>query len=197
MEKENIFNEAPLPNHKESGETEELLNNNFTICSDCGSSIEILSISENNSFIEYKCLNEKNKHSDKTHFKEAIKVYLEKIKELKENKIDELKDRCHIENHNLNNYVSYCLDCRCHLCVECLKKREHINHRKSNMIEIKPVEKELELIKEVIKYCKNERKGLEDKKKKHEEEINKSLNQKKEEKEKEYKIKLKDNEEKK
>jgi hypothetical protein len=56
---ENNSSEAPLPTPKE-GETEELLNNNITICPDCGSSIEILSINENNLSIKYKCLNEKN-----------------------------------------------------------------------------------------------------------------------------------------
>ena len=44
MDKEKNFNEAPFSTPKDEGETEELLNNNFTICS----SIEILSINENN-----------------------------------------------------------------------------------------------------------------------------------------------------
>ena len=172
---ENNSSEAPLPTPKEAGETEELLNNNFTICPDCGSSIEILSINENNSSIEFKCLNEKNKHADKTNFTIAIKEYLENIKKLNENKIDELKDRCHIENHNLSNYVSYCLDCRCHLCEECLKTREHINHRKSNMIEIQPREEEIQLIKEVINDYKNEKINLENIKKEQTKEIKQSL----------------------
>ena len=141
---ENNSSEAPLPTPKE-GEIEKIKNNNFTICPDCGSSIEILSINENNSSIKYKCLNENNKHVE-TEFTIEISVYLKNIKELKENKIDELKDRCHKDNHNLNKYISYCLDCKCHLCDECLKKREHINHRKSNMIEIQPREEELKLI---------------------------------------------------
>ena len=55
---ENNSSVAPTPG--EIGETEEIKNNNFTICPDCGSSIEILSINENNSSIKYKCLNEKN-----------------------------------------------------------------------------------------------------------------------------------------
>jgi len=95
---ENNTSEAPISIPKEEGETEELLNNSFTICPDCGSSIEILSINENNSSIEYKCLNGKNKHVDKTNFTIAISIYLKKIKKLKENKIEELKDKCHIES---------------------------------------------------------------------------------------------------
>jgi len=171
---ENNSSEAPLPTPKE-GETEEIKNNNFTICPDCGSPIEILSINENNSSIDYKCLNEKNKHTDKSKLTISISAYLENIKKLEENKIDELKDKCHIENHNLNNYVSYCLDCKCHLCVECLKTREHINHRKSNMIEIQPREEEIKIIKEVINDYKNEKKKLENIKKEQTKEIKQSL----------------------
>ena len=170
---ENNSSEAPLPSPKE-GETEELKNNNFTICPDCGSSIEILSINENNFSIKYKCLNEKNKHVE-TEFTIAISVYFENIKKIKENKIDELKDRCHIENHNLNKYVSYCLDCKCHLCDECLKTREHINHRKSNMIEIQPREEEIKLIKEVINDYRNEKEKLENIKNEQTKEIKKSF----------------------
>ena len=170
---ENNSSEAPLPTPKE-GETEEIKNNNFTICPDCGSTIEILSINENISSIKYKCLNENNKHVE-TEFTIEISVYLKNIKELKENKIDELKDRCHKDNHNLNKYVSYCLDCKCHLCDECLKTREHINHRKSNMIEIQPREEELKLINEVINDYKNEKKKLENIKNKQIEEIKKSF----------------------
>jgi len=56
---ENNSSEAPLPTPSEIGETEKLLNNNYTVCPDCISSIEILSINENNLSIEYKGLNEK------------------------------------------------------------------------------------------------------------------------------------------
>ena len=143
QKRENNSSEAPLPTPKEAGETEELLNNSLTICPDCGSSIEILSINENNSSLEYKCLNEKKRHIEKTNFIITIEDYLKKIKENKDNKIDEIKDKCHKENHNLNKYISYCLECSSHLCEECLKTKEHINHKKSNMIEIQPIEEEL------------------------------------------------------
>ena len=42
-----------------------------------------------------------------------------------------------------------------HLCEECLKSRKHINHKKSNMIEIQPIKKELYIIDEVINDYKN------------------------------------------
>jgi hypothetical protein len=166
---ENNSSEAPTP----EGETEELINNNFIICPDCGSSIEILSINEDNLSIEYRCLNEKKKHKE-TKFTKTIEEYL-KIKENRDNNYDEIKDKCHIENHNLNNYVSYCLDCRCHLCNECLKSKEHINHRKSNMIEIQPIEEEITLIKVVIDDLRKEKEKLEKKEKEETEEIDNSL----------------------
>ena len=162
--------EPQVPTSKKAGENE---NNIFTICPDCGSLIEISSINENNSSIEYKCLNEKKNHTEKTKFAITIEEYLKKIKGNKTNKIDEIKDKCFIENHNLNKYVSYCLDCRCHLCDECLKSKEHINHRKSNMPEIQPTEEELKVIKEVINDYKKEEKDLENKEKEKIEEMDK------------------------
>ena len=150
---ENNISEAPLPTPSETGETEELKNNKYTICPDCGSSIEILSINENK--IEIRCLNEKKKHAEEeAKFTKTIEEYLENITKNKDNKIEEIKDKCHI--HNINNYVSYCFDCKCHLCEECLKTKEHINHRKSNMVEIQPIKEEIKLIKEVIDDYKKE-----------------------------------------
>ena len=193
MSNQRIENNSNAPTPGEIGETEELKNNNFTLCPDCGSSIEILSINENK--IEYRCLNEKKKHKEETKFTKTIEEYL-KIKENRDNNYDEIKDKCHIENHNLNKYVSYCLDCRCHLCNECLKTKEHINHRKSNMIEIQPIEEEITLIKEVINDYKKEKEKLEKKEKEETEEIDKSLKKEINEEENIYKRKKKDNEKK-
>ena len=193
MSNQNLENNADAPTPGEIGETEDLKNNNFTLCPDCGSSIEILSINENK--IEYRCLNEKKKHTEETKFTKTIEEYL-KIKENRDNNYDEIKDKCHIENHNLNKYVSYCLDCRCHLCNECLKSKEHINHRKSNMIEIQPIEEEITLIKEVIDDLRKEKEKLEKKEKEETEEIDKSLKKEIDEEENIYKRKKKDNEKK-
>ena len=177
---ENNSSVAPTPG--EIGETEEIKNNNFAICPDCGSSIEVLSINEDNLSIEYRCLNEKKKHKEKTEFTKTIEEYLKKIKENKEDSIyEEIKDKCHIDNHNLNKYVSYCLDCKCHLCNECLKTKEHINHRKSNMPEIQATEEEKQLIKEQINDYKKEVENLENINKEKTKEIEESLNKEKEE----------------
>ena len=78
---ENNSSEAPLPTPSETGETEELINNIYTRCPDCGSSIEILSINDNSS-IKYRCLNEKKKHTEDTEFTKTIEEYLEKVKEI-------------------------------------------------------------------------------------------------------------------
>ena len=192
---ENNSSVAPTPG--EIGETEEIKNNNFTICPDCGSSIEILSINEDNLSIEYRCLNEKKKHKE-TEFTKTIEEYLKKIKENKEDNIyEEIKDKCHIENHNLNKYVSYCLDCKCHLCNECLKTKEHINHRKSNMPEIQLLEEEKHLIKEQINDYKKEVENLENINKEKTKEIEESLNKEKKEEKNGYENKIKDNDKKK
>ena len=60
----------------------------------------------------------------------------------------------HISCKN-NKFVSFCFDCNCHLCEECLKSRAHICHNKNNIIEIKPIKEELNIVEEVIKYYKN------------------------------------------
>ena len=80
----------------------------------------------------------------KKNFTIEIEEYLEKIKEIKDNKIEEIKDKCY--NQNLNKYTSYCLDYKCHLCDQCLKSKEHINYRKSNLPEIQPKEDEINTI---------------------------------------------------
>ena len=127
---ENDSCEAPICKPKYIA-SEEFINEYLTICPECSSLIEILSINEDNNIIEYRCLKE-----DKIYIK-SIRDYLEKIKENKQKNINELKDIC--KNHENQKYVSYCFDCKCHLCEECLKKRNHINHRKNNIIEIKPM----------------------------------------------------------
>jgi hypothetical protein len=146
IKKENNLSDEPAPTINIDGETVELSNYYYTLCPHCCSSIEILSINENNSSIEYKCLKENKKYT------QSIKEYLEKIKECRINNINELK-YCKIHN---NNFVSYCYECNIHLCDECLKSRKHINHKKSIMIEVQPIEKELAIIDEVINDYKNE-----------------------------------------
>ena len=115
-------------------------------CTECSSIIEILSINEENSIIEFQCLNKDNPHEKKIM---PLKEYLEKMDKYKQKGMH--NDICNIHNKN-NKYVSYCFDCKCHLCNECLKSRTHINHNKNNIIEIKPIQEELDIIKEVIKY---------------------------------------------
>ena len=138
-------NEAPPATIGESPE-EQLIKDCFSICPECSSSIEILSINENNNIIEFRCIKENKEYTM------TIKEYINKIKEKEEKNIEELKDKCKI--HNKNNEC-YCFDCNCHLCNECLKTRIHINHKKSNIIEIKPVEEELNIVNKVIEKYKD------------------------------------------
>ena len=113
-------NEAPPATIGESPE-EQLIKDYFSICPECSSSIEILSINENNNIIEFRCIKENKEYTM------TIKEYINKIKEKEEKNIEDLKDKCKI--HNKNNEC-YCFDCNCHLCNECLKTRIHINHKK-------------------------------------------------------------------
>ena len=137
----NDSNDAPLPGNKMP--EDKLISDGLTICPECSSAIEILSINEENNTIEFRCIKENKKMTM------PIKEFLKQINEGKNKLTDELKDKCKI--HKDNNYVCYCLECNCHLCDECLKKRIHINHRKSIIVEIKPKEEELDIVDEVIK----------------------------------------------
>ena len=116
-------------------ETEELqnqqqLNEILYNCSECSSSIELLSIDEKEYMIEFKCIN--NNHKKKL----PIKEFIDKMK--KYNNKNTNKDKC--DGHN-NEYECYCLDCNRHLCKECLKTRDHIYHQKNSLIEIQPNKK--------------------------------------------------------
>ena len=78
-------------------------------------------------------------------FFEKKEIYCKKAKQ---------EDKCKI--HSLNSfcdniYISYCFDCKIHLCKECLKSRIHINHNKNYLIEIQPTQEELNLFDEVSK----------------------------------------------
>ena len=123
-------------------------NNLYYNCPECPSLIEILSIDEENNNIEYNCLNKKYLHGKNII---SIKDYLRKMRKFNNQKIN--KDTCDLHSSkSLNNeYISYCFDCNCHLCNECLKTRTHINHIKNNIIEIKPMNEELKIIEEIIK----------------------------------------------
>ena len=163
-------------NHASSTTYEPLIDNNiFYNCTKCSSLIEILSINEENNIIEFRCLN-KDCHDEKKRM--PIKEYFEKMEKNKQKSINEDKCREHISCKN-NKYVSYCFDCNCHLCEECLKTRGHICHNKNNIIEIKPVKEELNIIEEVIKHYKNTIENLKNEKINKEKELENSLNQEK------------------
>ena len=123
--------------------TNELNNELFYNCSECSSIIEIISINEENNTIEFKCLNKNKNHSDNNTM--TIKDYLTKMKKYNNSEIN--KDVCEIHN---NKYVSFCFDCNCHLCKDCLKARNHLGHMKNNIIEIEPMKEEINIINEIL-----------------------------------------------
>ena len=53
--------------------------------------------------------------------------------------------------HPKNDNKSFCYECSIHLCDECLKERKHMMHRKINLIEITPSEKEINTMLKIIK----------------------------------------------
>jgi len=128
--------------------TPEIMSNNSSICVECLSPIEILSINEDNSYIEFRCLEDNNKDIITI----SIKEFLEEKEKYCQKIIDE--EKCKLHSSYDNNYISYCFDCKIHLCKECLKSRIHINHNKNYLIEIQPTQDELNLIEEVTKDYK-------------------------------------------
>ena len=117
------------------------LNNEFLICPECSSALEIISINEDTDMLEFKC--SKNNHKIN---KISLAKYFSCLKNKSYN-LNDFKDKCTIHK---NNYICYCLECNQHLCDFCLKSGTHINHRKNIILEIKPTEPELKVIYEVI-----------------------------------------------
>jgi len=93
-------------NNESTGETIQL-NEIYYNCSECSSSIELLSINEKECSIEFKCI--KNNHK----FQIPIKEYIDKMKKFNNKNIN--NDICNNKNHN-KKYECYCLDCNKHLC---------------------------------------------------------------------------------
>ena len=143
------INEAPFATPQPEIE----LSNIYFNCTECSSKIEILSINEENNTIEFKCLNKEHQKIM------LIKEYLSKMNKNKQKKINEYRCKEHLLSKN-NKFVSFCFDCNRNLCQECLKSRAHINHNKNNIIEIKPIKEELNIIEEIIKDYKTKIENL-------------------------------------
>ena len=139
-------------NFEEDGESfgESLkLNEMYYNCSKCPSPIEIISINEDESTIEFKCINNNHK------IKMIIKEYINKMKSFNNKDIND--NICNI--HNKINKC-YCLYCKKHICEECLKSRVHINHNKKILLEFQPNEKELKEIMNNFRYYENKIENL-------------------------------------
>jgi hypothetical protein len=121
-------------------------------CTECNSLIEILSINEKENTIEFICSNQHKKLM-------PIKEFLDKM--MDNDNVDINKDICQIHK---NQYMSFCFDCKKHLCKDCLKTREHIYHNKNNIIEIQPIKTELKIIKKIVKYYDDKLEKLKNKK---------------------------------
>ena len=148
MKEEKNLNKIQTAKQNLTKEEKDLIKELYTVCPNCSSDIAILSIDENkvdeeiSVIMKYKCLKENIVNNI------SIKEYIKLLKEIKEKKIEKLKDQC--EKHLSKKYISYCFDCKCHLCEDCLKTGVHLEHVKNNIIEVKPFEEELNIIREVI-----------------------------------------------
>ena len=180
----NNYNDAPTA-------SESLIENKDTMynCTECSSLIKILSINEDKNIIEFKCIN-KDCGVQKVI---SMNEYFEKMEKHKQKHIN--KDTC--SEHSSNKYVSYCFDCNCHLCEECLNTREHISHYKNNIMEIKPIKEELNIIEEVIEDYKIKIENLKNEKINRIKELENSLNAKKINEDKKLQNKIELNEKKK
>ena len=121
-------------------------------CTECNALIEILSIDEKENTIEFLCSNQHKKLM-------PIKEFLDKM--MDNDNVDINKDICQIHK---NQYMSFCFDCKKHLCKDCLKTRDHIYHNKNNILEIQPIKTELKIIKKIVKYYDDKLEKLKNKK---------------------------------
>jgi len=176
--KDILYEENPLEIENKNSEI-------YYNCSQCSSSIEIISINVKNNIIEFNCLNKESDHPKNIM---PLKEYLEKMKKYNSRELNSDECEIHIKN---NKYVSYCFNCSRHLCKECLKSRIHINHIKNDIIEIKPKNEELNIIEEVINDYKN---IIENLTKEKENELYEKLNEEIENEKNNYKINIQKNE---
>ena len=164
------------------------INNLFYNCTECPSTIKIISINEKENIIKFKCNNNHNKEM-------KIKEYLEKMKKYNDIKLND--KMCNIHN---KEFICYCCKCNTHLCKECIKLRKHNVHYKIYMNEIIPENHILDDMRDLIKGNEIKIKDLKDEKinkiKKLEKILNKNINKIKELKDiKENNNKIKENEE--
>ena len=152
---ETTFTQTPTPTPTTTstpGFENKVLKEIYYNCTECNALIEILSIDEKENTIEFLCSNQHKKLM-------PIKEFLDKM--MDNDNVDINKDICQIHK---NQYMSFCFDCKKHLCKDCLKTRDHIYHNKNNIIEIQPIKTELEIIKKIVKYYDDKLEKLKNKK---------------------------------
>ena len=143
---ETTFTQTPTPTPTTTstpGFENKVLKEIYYNCTECNALIEILSIDEKENTIEFLCSNQHKKLK-------PIKEFLDKM--MDNDNVDINKDICQIHK---NKYMSFCFDCKKHLCKDCLKTRDHIYHNKNNIIEIQPINTEINAIKQIMNYDNN------------------------------------------
>ena len=112
-------------------------------CPFCTNLPEILSYNEGNGMIKFKC----KKHGENSL---DIQEYLENMQ--KYASISELNSKNKCSQHNNESYIYYCLTCGESLCQKCIKdfQKQHENHIKYNIENLRPTNNEILLIKNKI-----------------------------------------------
>ena len=88
-------------------------------------------------------------------------------------------DICKVHTNNNEKYICYCFNCNYHLCEECLKSRTHLKHNKNSITEVKPIQEELNIMEEIIKYYKTKVEKLKNENMIFNQKLDKSLNDQK------------------
>ena len=109
-------------------------------------------------------------------------------------KNNERLKKCLIHPMELNK--EYCWTCKTHICIECLKSREHLGHRKNTIDELIPSEEEINKVNKDINNLKNKKIGFEQDKVKNEKNLENELERKQNKINKKYNLKVENTEKK-
>ena len=74
-----------------------------------------------------------------------------KLKEILYN-CSECSSPIDISSIDEEKYECFCVDCNRHLCKECLKTRNHVNHQKNSITETQQNKNELKIVNDIIKF---------------------------------------------
>ena len=124
----------------------------------------------------------------------CIEKHIKNNKTIEHNFINNNEKSIKCSQHSINNKnIEYCIDCKMHLCKECLKTRNHINHQKNPLDELQLLDENKLNHTKIIKLLTNEEKKLKEESKNKENELKKQLKESKKKIKDDYENKNKEN----